>query len=292
MKRLRAIIEHLRFRYAPRITDYVVKLSTNKAAAKLRASGPLSLLVDNTVLDHAVTHETAWISTGKKNWGATEIETGYSARIAVHPADSQSREYRNVRFLPGLVSLARQGLLTLHTSAELDAERFRQPVGRFRGYGYFDLSLLSGVEIKSVDGIEFPTLGPEWMELPTSREQQHQRLKRAEDEDTVYASLVEVLGRKNSQDAWHIRTAEKFGMFCFLTMDFDLFKPLNAQRNAKRIKTLATKVMTPEQLGRYLGIIPVPPHLLSYHRASFPVRSDLAWQDGRRKGAGRRKSRG
>lgn len=287
MKRLRAIIEHFRFKYAPRIVDYIVKLSTRKARVKLCASGPLTVLVDNTVLDHAVTHETAWIVTGKAKFGATENDTGYSARIAVHPADSQSREYRNVQFLPGLASLARQGLLTLHTSAELDAERFHQPGGRFRGYGYLDLSLLSGVEIKSVDGRVFPTLGPEWMELPTSREQQHQRLKRAEDEDTAYASLVEVLGRKNSQDAWHIRTAEKFGLFCFLTMDFDLFKPLNAQRNAKRIKTLATKVMTPEQLGRYLGLTPVPPHLLSYHAADFPVRSDLAWQDGRRKGAGR-----
>lgn len=287
MKRLRGMIEHLRYRYAPRIVDYVVKLSTSKAAARLRASGPLGVLVDNTVLDHAVTHETAWIPTGKAKWGATEIETGYSARIAVHPADSQSREYRNVRFLPGLVSLARQGLLTLHTSAEIDAERFHQPIGRFRGYGYLDLSLLSGVEIKSVDGRVFPTLGPEWMELPTSREQQHQRLKRAEDEDTTYASLVEVLGRKNSQDAWHIRTAEKFGLFCFLTMDFGLLDTLAAQRNANRVKAMATKVMTPEQLGRCLGLFPLPPHLLSYHAASFPVRSDLAWPDGRRKGAGR-----
>ena len=75
MKRLRGMIEHLRYRYAPRIVDYVVKLSTSKAAARLRASGPLGVLVDNTVLDHAVTHETAWIPTGKAKGGAPEIET-------------------------------------------------------------------------------------------------------------------------------------------------------------------------------------------------------------------------
>lgn len=60
-----------------------------------------------------------------------------------------------------------------------------------------------------------------------------------------YASLVAVLGRKNSQDAWHIYTAEKHNLFCFLTMDFKLVTCLEAQKNAPRIRSMKTAVMTP-----------------------------------------------
>jgi hypothetical protein len=83
------------------------------------------------------------------------------------------------------------------------------------------------------------------MNLPDSREQQRQRLQAKEMEDPEYASLVAVLGRKNSQNARHIRTAEKFGLFCFLTMDFRLIETLAAQRNSPRIRALKTSIMTP-----------------------------------------------
>ncbi|MGH3041601.1 MAG: hypothetical protein ACRDNG_07670, partial [Gaiellaceae bacterium] len=118
----------------------MVHNSTFRARNLLRKDGPITVLVDNTVLDHSVTHETAWISTGVKKWGAHDVQTGYQARIAVHPADSTSEEYRNIQFLPGIAHLARIGFISLKTSAELNDEQFRQPVGRFRGYGYFDYS--------------------------------------------------------------------------------------------------------------------------------------------------------
>lgn len=286
--RLRALVENLRFKYGPSLAGYLMKLSTIRATYRVHLNGPLSILIDNTVLDHAVTHETAWIPTGKKIWGDSEIETGYAARIAVHSVDSNSREYKSIQFLPGLVSLAQRGLLNIYTSAELRAEQFHQPIGRFRGYGILDYRILSSIRIKSIDGYVFPTMGSIGMDFPSGREQQLQRLKQKEISYGEYASLVKALGRRHSQDAWHIYTAEKYGMFCFLTMDFDLFKPLWAQRNTRRIKQLTTKIMTPEQLGEKIGLYPVPPHIFSYHNASFPVRADLAWPGGRRMGSGRR----
>lgn len=39
---------------------------------------------------------------------------------------------------------------------------------------------------------------------------------------------------------------------------------------------------TPEQLGKFLGLLPVNPVLLSYSDASFPVRPDLHWPDEQR----------
>lgn len=284
--------EHLRFKYGPRAARRLTDLSTYWARQFLKKTGPIGVLVDNTVLDHATTHETAWISTGPKQWVPHTIDTGYSARIAVHPADSDAREYEHIRYLPGLISLSRSGHVRLCSSAELNDEQFYQPSGRFRGYGYFDHNLFAGVRLESIDGFTFPSMGPSWMNLPSAEEQKRDRLRQKEASDPDYASLVAALGPKNSQDAWHIRTAELHDLFCFLTMDFRLIRNLDAQKNAPRIRAMKTRVMTPADLGRHLGLPPIAPHIFSYTNASFPVRSDLAWPDGRRMGLGKKRRSG
>ncbi|MBB3956301.1 hypothetical protein [Novosphingobium sediminicola] len=274
--------EHLRFKYAPRIVDWLLDKSTNRAKAWIRAHGKLRILVDNTVLHHAVTHETGWVSTGTSNWGPLEIGTGYSARIPVHPTDPASREYQNVCFLPGLAHLMRMGLVTIYTSAELKDEQFRQPSGRYHGYGYFDYNLFGDLQIESIDGHVFPTMGPSYMNLPSAEDQQRARILQHRS-DKLFDALVQCLGIKNSQDAWHIHTAEKHGLFCFLTMDFKLIRTVEAQARATPVRSLTTKVLTPEQLAQSIGLMRFPPHLFSYHDASFFVRSDLSMPEGKRR---------
>jgi hypothetical protein len=191
---------------------------------------------------------------------------------------------------PGLISLARTGHATLCPSAELNDERFYQPSGRFRGYGYCDHNLFEGVQMESIDGTAFPNLGPPRMNLPDAQDQKRERLLEKEASDPGYASLVAVLGRKNSQDAWYIHTAEKHGLFCFLTMDFTVIKCLESQKNALRIRSMKAAVMTPTDLGRYLELPPIAGHIFSYTSASFPVRRDLAWPQGRRMGHGKNRN--
>lgn len=107
-----------------------------QARIRLRSLPPIRLLVDNSVLAHAVTHETAWISTGQSLWGGVHpVETGYSARVRVHALDDQTETYRNICYLPGIAHLAKLGLIELCRSTELNAETDHQPIGRFRGYG-------------------------------------------------------------------------------------------------------------------------------------------------------------
>lgn len=280
-------IEHLRFRFAPCVSQWLIDLSTLRARHNLDKNEPIGILVDNTVLAHATTHETAWISTGPTQWGNQYINTGYSARISVHPTDSEQREFHHVQYLPGLISLCRHGHVRLHSSAELQDEQFRKPSGMFRGYGYFDHNLFNGVTLESVDGYVFPNLGPSWMKLPSAEDQQRNRLAERAAADPEFASLVAVLGPKNSQDAWHIRTAELHGLYCFLTMDFRLIDTLEAQKGAKRIKGLKTRVMTPADFGKYVGLVAISPHVFSYNDASFPVRGDIAWPNGKRRGRGK-----
>ncbi len=277
----RALAERLRFKYTPRLTNWVVDLSTRRARSTLQKSEPIAVLIDNTILSHVVTHETGWISTGVKKWGTHDIETGYAARIPVHAAEDDSIEYRNIKYLPGIACLARRGLIVLRTSAELGDERFRQPVGRFGGYGYFDYSVFSDVPMESVDGHVFPSMGPSYFRLPSAVEQQRARLNDAD--DPLYRSLVEQLGPSNSQDAWHIRTAEIHGFFCFLTMDFRLLRTIESKRGSEVLKSLRTRVMTPLEFGEHFGLMPVPPNILSYNDASFFVRPDLSWPESKRR---------
>lgn len=288
-QRWRAAVDRFRFTYGPSAANLIVSFSSLPARLRIFRAGPISILVDNTVLSHAITHETAWVSTGKSRWGPHEIDTGYAARIPVRHKGGDPRENCNIKYLPGIAHLARTGRLSLKTSGELALERFRQPIGRFHGHGMFDHNLFSDIEMEQVDGMPDMIMSPKWMNLPIVKEQQRERLSNSS--DPLYRGLVKLLGPNNSQDAWHIRTAEVQGMFCFLTMDFSLCRNFDGRREQEPIKSLRTKVMTPSQLGKYLRIFPVDPNLLSYTGASHPVRPDLHWPDEKRQRQNRNRSK-
>ncbi|EJT04941.1 hypothetical protein [Rhizobium sp. CCGE 510] len=272
--------EHWRFRYLPGLVDLLVAASTFQAWKRLSGISRF-VLVDGSLLGHSITHETAWISTGTKKWGDVDIEGGYAARICVHGPDCDTEIYRNVTYMPGIAHLARKGLLELYTSAELEDEQARHPVGRFRGYGLMDHGLFRDIRMRSVDGYAFSTMGPGWLTNSDPKAEQQARL--AGSDDALYTSLLKKLGAKNNLDAWHIRTAERHNMFCFLTMDFSLKRLVDANAQKEPFRSLRTRVMTPVDLGRFLGLTPVPPAFFSYHDANWFVRSDLHWPDNTRR---------
>lgn len=273
--------EHWRYKYMPRVADWLLDLSTLQARRALAHAGGVSMLIDNTILFHGVTHETAWVSTGRLSWGGTDQTAGYATRLPVHPYDDESEDYRNVKYLAGIAHLARRGCISLKTSAELQAERIRQPSGRFNGYGYFDFSVFRGIDMRSVDGPPLISMGPASFGLPKLVDQQRRRINQSG--DALHEALIARLGQRNSQDAWHIRTAERYGAYCFLTMDRKLLRALEGIRKHEPVKSLRTLVLTPEQFGKRWGLIPVPPFVLSYNDASSFVRTDLCMANGKRR---------
>jgi len=268
---IRNFPEHLRFKYGPSAVKQLVHWSTYPARRKLRGAPPLGILVDNSVRGNAVTHETAWISTGPKMWGPHEIDTGHMARVPVYTDENDGEIYRNLTYLSGIVHLGKIGCLRLCTSAELRDETWRQPSGLYTGYGYFDHSLFAGVKLECIDKLEGG-----WMlggGAPPLEEQQQHRLSNSN--DPLYQALLKRLGPKQNLDAWHIRRAEKHGLFCFLTMDFKLRRTVERWKDYEPFNSIKTKVMTPEEFGRKFEMIPTPPRLHSYTDASFFVRADL-----------------
>ena len=276
LARLRTLPERLRFRLMPRVARFALDQATRVTRQKLSAERPLSVLVDNTILDIAVTHEGKWV---KHSRG------GYVARVPVYGRGNTSDRHRQASYLTGIAHLARLGLIRLHQSAELREEQFRQPPGRYRGYGYADYSLFHGLEMESIDGWVFSTMGPSWMNLPCHEEQQRKRIRQSDDAQFqgLYALLKQQLGQKCSQDAWHIRTAERYGLFCFLTTDSPLLKACKSLAKKEPLRSLTTRVMTPEEFGLHLGISPVEPYLLSYNDADWIVRMDHTMPEERRR---------
>lgn len=273
--------DHWRYKYVPRVSGWLLDLSTLNARRVLKGVGSISVLIDNTILFHGITHETTWISKGTLNWGETKVETGHSARLPVHAADDDSEEYGNIKYLAGIAHLARRGTISLKTSAELQDERIRQPSGRFTGYGHFDYNVFSGITIESVDGHAPFLMGPRRFNFPKASAQQRTRLDQSG--DSLYEALVAKLGPRNSQDAWHIRTAELHGAHCFLTMDFKLLRTLASLKGQEPLKSLRTLILTPEQFGKRWGMVPLPPYILSYNDASFFVRPDLHLPNSKRR---------
>lgn len=279
-------LEHLRFKYMPRLAMFLTRQSVINARRKLRGKN-IRVLVDTNILGKAVTHESAWISTGSKKWGDRDVETGHMARIPVHARDCDSKEYRSIKYLAGIVQLAREGVLSLFSSAELDAEQDYQPIGRYRGYGYFDFNLFKDISIPSIDGYAQVTLGPSYLNLPSCQEQQHQRIRNYG--APLFEAIYSKLDHDDSNDAWHIATAERHDLFCFLTMDFKLKNKIRARLTLPPFSALKTRIMTPEEFGKEFNLIPMPPVLFSYNDASFFVRPDLHWENNTRQPPKRKK---
>lgn len=276
--RLEATIENLRFRYMPIVARHLLEFSVISARQKLNPSRPLGVLVDSNILHHAVTHETRWISTGQSHWGGVHpIDTGYLARIPVHDRKTEKVEYGDIQYLSGLVRLFRTHHLKLWSSVELKVERAEHPNARFDAIHLYDHTLLKPNELECVDGSPWALL------LDRTLSQAGAQQKRlADSADERYHELVKVLGSNNTQDAWHLRTAEIHGLPYFLTMDYRLIRNIAAQKRNRLVGSLTTEAITPSALGRKLGLVPYPPVLLSYTNASYPVRADLSLPEDKR----------
>lgn len=280
--RLNGFRERLRFRYGGALAQLIITRSSRRAETVLGARPRVRILVDVTIFQHAVTHETAWISTGEARFGSDIRGTGYAARVPVHSAETDARVYENVCYLAGIAELYRRGTIDLFTSAELEDEKANQPAGRYRGYSYFDFTVFN-FTLPSIDDdlrVGFGCFGPG---MPSSKDQRRKRFSQYADAYPEYAAMVGALGQRNSQDTWHIFTADRYDLTYFLTMDFSFIANMEAQQGNRSVKKLNVKVISPADFGKISKLKPVAPHLLSYVNASFFVRSDTAMPGGKRR---------
>ncbi len=286
--RLTGTLDRLRSHLRRQISLSVIRRSTAGVENSIPADG-IGILVDSNVHSHTVTHETAWISTGQKAFGPKVRSTGYAARVPIYKRGSKSTQYIEVCYLASIARLVQLGHAKLWTSHHLMLERDPQPRARYADTGWYDFNLFGRGDLESIDGDPYDRVLMSPFSPNTSCLDDIGK-QLASSRDALYLSLLKVMGTKNSQDAWHIRTAEIFGLHCFLTMDKKLLNIIYSQRKTPVISSLRTKVLSPAMLGKSLGIKPIELHHFDNEEASYPVRSDLHWE-GEKRPTTRRKNR-
>jgi hypothetical protein len=170
-KTARGLKSRFQFQVLPKVVNLATSIAMTDASRRLKAANVRRLLIDNTVLAHSVTHETAWVDTAKAHWGNIEIETGHAARIPVHDDRDEREAARSVRYLPGITNLARRGLIVLATSHELQDEQWTQPSGRFRGYGLYDFSLFDDLKLETIKDPDYSVVFGSHLGFPSLEEQ-------------------------------------------------------------------------------------------------------------------------
>jgi hypothetical protein len=144
------------------------------------------------------------------------------------------------------------------------------------------MSLFDGVRIESIDGWNFDGLVGDWNSSSVALAKR-QRDRLSQSGDPLFNDLVEILGNENSQDAWHIRTAEVHDLLAYVTMDYKLLHAVkHGSKQLDRLR-LKTWILSPQELGVRLKMSRVPPDLLSHTDASFPVRAESHWPQERRR---------
>ncbi|WP_188819618.1 hypothetical protein [Novosphingobium indicum] len=241
----------------------------------------IELLIDSNVHSHTITHETGWVVTGESRFGSAVRGTGYAARIPVYPKGSKSETYEDVCYLAAIAQLAKVERAKLWTSHHLILERDPHPRARYADVGWFDFNLFGRNELPSIDGDPYDKIlsvpfSPQAWTAPALKDVLQQS------QDELYLALLKVMGPTNSQDAWHIRTAEVHGLYSFLTMDKKLLNIVHSQRDRPVMKNLKTKVMSPKMLGKELGLKPIELRHFDHESSSWFVRSDLDWGGERR----------
>ena len=264
------LIDNLPYRYRAKLVNWCLQMSTYQARRRLTPSNPIEVLIDNSVLGHGYTHETIGV-VQKVNWPPGG-EPGEATVIYRAPRECSGGIYDNLQYLLGIIYLERRGYLKWKTSLELLIERNHQPLGRFMGNRtWFSYWLFDGIQIDSVD-----------RHVSANRFdiRENQRMRISQSKDPLYVGLMKFLPKKGNLDAWHIRTAEKHGLFCFLTMDFKLRRNIEQNISKEPIASLHTKIMTPKEFGKYLGVLPLNPYIceLSEHdgaKSSARLREEL-----------------
>jgi hypothetical protein len=256
------------------LAELVVWGATYQAERRLRKTGPIRVLIDNSALAHGVTHESSWISTGTEMWGGRiPVDTGYLARLPVHGHTNQSETYREITYLIGISELARKGLIELVRSSELDAEACRHPPGLYSGYGWEDLSIFYGVTMPSLDERGYSVF--------EAVSDQSARLNN--DAEEPFRTLLHYFPSGQSFDIWHLHTAHKHGVECFLTMDFKFHRQFQQSRKRSGFPGLQSKPWLPSELGRQIGLHPIHTFLVSHRNERFFTRHDLHMPDQRRR---------
>lgn len=215
----------------------------------------VSVLVDNSVMNHAVAIKHKRIATGTVLWGGVVPDETYTT-VSVR-AGHQIRKSKGGEQTLFIVSLARAFMASQHVACQTDAlklERFHVPVSRYTGFTYGDESLFKYVEIENalfpLNGFSFSIPGDDPLQkfrqyLENVQDMQYVEIKKA----------LESAGSKDrtSQDAWHLYSAKTLGLK-FVSCDTKLKDQIRSIADRRVRQALSDVYVLPSELCDELGL--------------------------------------
>ncbi len=209
----------------------------------------------------------------------------------------------SMTYVPSLIYIAKKGGMVWFTSDVLEAEKLSHPVGVYKGMLWCRDSIFSSVKRDNLDGYEAYChcddalewkdgqihYKLEWFEkhptfngvigsmdkdpfgsCPNAKEKLHEWLEEKRKEIVEFERIIKTIWsgkgqeKKNIKDAWHIYTANKYGMDYLLTTDLNLIKDIDKKEDSKLVKSLTVKVISPKDLGKKLGVDPMSESLFNH----------------------------
>lgn len=247
--------------------EFVESTCVKDAASRCTGAAPLTVLVDNCVRgQHALTHETVPVDFNA-DWPRP-----FGSTVPISTRATKKNAHPDTDWLISIAAFSRRGHLICLESHALFLERTYQKSGRYyRGHDVFDYNAFNNVQFRTIDSYPKPrrpwpwrTFKPKsfegWNEVdpyglyPRGRRQLRKLLKRAQRFPRC-RQIEKALQGKADQDAWHIFQAERLGLDYFLTVDRNILE--KARQRKGPFGDLNTTIVSPSQLGRTLGLLPV-----------------------------------
>ena len=215
------------------------------------------VLIDNSVLNHAVTIKGRWQSNGTSMWGHIPINTGQLVSRIEPIKIRESKGGDQILYIAALAKAFEKNSIHAVTTDVMKFERMHQPAGRFTGTNYGDMSLFRNVHCSSIQTLEGFSFS-----MPVDRpiEELRAHLLRSNMEpfveihNSLRANLDEINQMKMSQDAWHLHSALAHNLNAFLVTDTALIGQIKSLPKCNLRDTLLDIVYLPSELCEKLKV--------------------------------------
>lgn len=231
----------------------------------------MKVLVDNSVLHHAIEHRGERKSSGMVMWGGENgipVNTGMLISMEKPIMIKETKGGPQGKYIASLALANASGEWEAHTSDALMFERFHQRSSKFMNGNMGGFSWFKEVKYELNDTLtDFELRLPEDCLMDKLRD----FLDSSEDQDykLIRDQLAKSGAQKSNQDAWHIHCVRLLGLDRFLTCDTRLIGQINNISNRKLKQKILGIVTLPSDLCSALDLDEAPENELNELREKF-----------------------
>jgi len=224
----------------------------------------MKILVDNSVLHHALEHKGSWESKGTVMWGGKNgipVETGRLISKENRNFIKETKGGPQGGYLASLALSYKRGEWEPHTSDAMKFENIHRKINR--NYGDFSwFEELTYINHVTLDDF---SIALSTGEKPINQFRAYLNSNVNQKYINIRSALESCGAKKSSQDAWHIHCVNSLGLDKFLTCDVKLIGQIKSIKDKHIRQKIENIVCLPSDLCK----------ILMLGEATEPEREDL-----------------